>query len=231
MKVLELFSGTHSVGKKALELGWEVVSVDLTSYKDFPEPTHKQDILKFDYKQYDHFDIIWASPPCTYFSQLIRPWIGRKRGKKGNKYIYTQELFDIDFKKGISWVEKTLEIINYFKPKYWFIENPSSGTLKKQEIMKGLHYTDVDYCRYCNWGYRKRTRIWTNVIFKGLLCEGKGKCPNMKGNKHKFTLGGHSKEQPSIGNGDNRTMKFRIPPDLITFIFSKLNFNITLPDM
>ena len=24
-------------------------------------------------------------------------------------------------------------------------------------------YYDVDYCMYSNWGYRKRTRIWTNL--------------------------------------------------------------------
>ena len=29
MRVLELFSGTHSVGKVCKEYGWEVVSVDL----------------------------------------------------------------------------------------------------------------------------------------------------------------------------------------------------------
>lgn len=29
MKLLELFSGTHSVGNVAKELGWDVVSLDL----------------------------------------------------------------------------------------------------------------------------------------------------------------------------------------------------------
>jgi len=56
VKVLELFSGTGSVGKCCKQLGWETVSVDLIS-----ESTHKCDIMDFDYKQYpkDSFDIVW----------------------------------------------------------------------------------------------------------------------------------------------------------------------------
>ena len=58
MKLLELFSGTGSVGKVAKELGYDVVSLDL---KDANINT---DILNWDYKQFNrnHFQIIWASP-------------------------------------------------------------------------------------------------------------------------------------------------------------------------
>lgn len=220
MKILELFSGTGSVGKIAKEKGWEVVSVDIRAYKYHEPPTHLIDILKFDYKKYKNFDIIWASPPCTYFSALIKPWIGREKGKKGNKYIYTEELFALDFKKGIEWVKKVLEIINFFNPKYWYIENPETGTLKNQDFMLDLPSYTVDYCRYCDWGYRKRTRIWTNKLnFSPKLCLGKGKCNNMINNKHKKSLGTHKKDQPAIGCGQNRTMKFRIPPELLRELF------------
>ena len=64
-RLLELFSGSGSVGKVARKMGYEVVSVDLI----FPS-THKCDILKWNYKQYPsgYFDVVWASPPCTEFS-------------------------------------------------------------------------------------------------------------------------------------------------------------------
>jgi len=212
MKVLELFSGTSSIGKVALDLGWEVISVDIKEYKGFPKPTHKVDIMNFDYKQYKTFDIIWASPPCTYYSPLQKPWIGKMK-KEG---LYTKEQYYLDVIRANGWVNKAKEIIDYFKPSVWFIENPECGDLKKKAFMKGMPYYIVDYCCYSDWGFRKRTRIWTNLLnFSPLLCKGKGKCPNMIKTKHKKSLGSHTKEQPSVGCGSNRTLRFRIPPKLI----------------
>jgi hypothetical protein len=80
MKVLELFSGTGSVSKVCDELGYEVISVDISN--KFSQPTFLCSILDFDYRQYEvgHFDIIWASPPCATFSHFQICWIGR--GKK-----------------------------------------------------------------------------------------------------------------------------------------------------
>ena len=173
MKVLELFSGSGSVGKVCKLLGYECVSVDI----EF-EATHRVDILEFDYKQYkpDEFDIVWGSPPCTYYSGLQRTWIGKQK-KDG---IYTIEKHNQDLENSDKLVLKTLEIIDYFKPKLWFMENPQTGTLKTREIVKDLPYYDVDYCMYSDWGYRKRTRIWTNKKnFDAKKCDGKGTCGNM----------------------------------------------------
>ena len=56
MKLLELFSGTGSVGRVAQELGCTVVSLDLK------DADINQDILKWDYKNIDKdFDFVWAS--------------------------------------------------------------------------------------------------------------------------------------------------------------------------
>ena len=58
MRVLDLFSGTHSVGKVASALGYEVVSFDLS------DATICCDIMEWDYKaafSEGYFDIIWAS--------------------------------------------------------------------------------------------------------------------------------------------------------------------------
>ena len=83
-------------------------------------------------------------------------------------------------------VLKTLEIVRYFNPIFFVIENPQSGLLKKQPFMEGLPYFDVDYCKY-GMPYRKRTRFWTNLESwtPRPLCE--KDCNSMDGNRHQET--------------------------------------------
>tara|TARA_R110001592_G_scaffold91798_1_gene268411 strand:+ start:508 stop:1095 length:588 start_codon:yes stop_codon:yes gene_type:complete len=189
MNVLELFSGTGSVSKACKLIGYETVSVDMILPAD-----HKCDIMDFDYKQYpkDHFDIVWGSPPCTEYSKA------KSRGIR-----------DIEGANKI--VLKTLEIINYFDCKYWFLENPQTGKLKDQSFMKGLSFVDADYCMY-GTPYRKRTRFWTNKKdINVLLCN--KECGSFKEGKH---IG-------SCGNGNKKYSdktytvleKYAIPEDLI----------------
>ena len=131
VKCLELFSGTHSVGKVCGSLGWETVSVDIDGRADI-----NISILEWDYKIYpkDEFDIIWASPPCASFSALQYSNLGRMR----NGEIYTLEMMEIEMKTiGDPLVKKALEIIEYFNPTYWFMENPQTGRLKERIARNG----------------------------------------------------------------------------------------------
>jgi len=213
MNVLELFSGTGSVSKVCDKLGWSSYSVDLISEADF-----KGDIMDFDYKQFpqDYFGIVWASPPCTNYSKLQDCWIGRIR--KGQKY--TKEIQEEEMKEGDKLVLRTLEIIDYFKPDYWFIENPASSKMKDRIFMKDLNNYVVDYCMYSDWGYRKRTRIWTNKKnFEPKLCDGKGNCGNMIENLHKTNLGNTERIKKVNGKRYNQQDRYRIPEDLIFSLF------------
>ena len=56
MRILDLFSGTHSVGKVARALGHEVLSLDLSG------ADINMDVLDWDYTTYPigRFDFIWA---------------------------------------------------------------------------------------------------------------------------------------------------------------------------
>ena len=192
MNVLELFSGTGSIGKCCKELGWVSVSVDMIM-----EAEHKCDIMDFDYKQYDkdYFDIVWASPPCTEYSKA------KSRGIR-----------DIEGANKI--VLKTIEIINYFNCKYWFIENPQTGKLKDQSFMKDFKFVDGDYCMY-GTPYRKRTRFWTNKDCQLKLCD--KKCGSFIDGKHVGSCGNGYKKYSN--KSYTKEEKYRIPEDLIYSLF------------
>ena len=63
---------------------------------------------------------------------------------------------------------------------------------------------------YSDWGYRKRTRLWTNLPLELKLCD--KKCGNMEGRQHR---------RPYTGRGHpTRDQLHRIPPRLIRHILS-----------
>lgn len=147
-RTLILFSGTKSFSKELERYGVECKSVDID--KKF-SPTFCVDLNTWDYKEdlKDWIpDYIHASPICTEFTCI--------------KYIFKCEGHKRDMKKGLDLIEKTFEIINYFKelnPNLkWTLENPK-GLLRKQKIMEPYQRITTTYCRY-GFLYRKCTDFW-----------------------------------------------------------------------
>lgn len=211
MKLLELFSGTHSIGKVAEDMNIDVVSLDrdLPEYdktdkeKKYKSKHHiKSCLLEWNYKndfKPGDFDIITASPSCFYWSQLRKCWINSyynvdtmkfSRTEKDGYIKFTEKELQDDINKyGKPQVDKVLEILNYFKPKYYWIENPKGSSMKHYLYHKGYkNDVIVSYCKY-GFPYQKHTRFWTNIPnFKGNVC--KNDCEFMVEKKsHKKVLG------------------------------------------
>lgn len=152
MNVLELFAGSRSVGKAAESLGFKVFSSDIN---DFGGIDYVTDILEFDPKEVPFKpDIIHASPPCTGFSvaAIGHHWMGGYRA-----YVPATDTARL----GIKLLKKTIEIIEYFDPTYYYIENPR-GLMRKMPQMDfaPIRHT-VWYCQYGDTR-AKPTDIWTN---------------------------------------------------------------------
>ena len=109
-----MFSGTGSISKAFRASGHEVYSLDLDPKFG---PTFCVNILDWEYKQFPrgHYDVIWASCPCENYS------IARSTAVR-------------DIVLADSLVRRTLEIIDWFQPRCWFIENPSGSLLWQQRF-------------------------------------------------------------------------------------------------
>ena len=104
-RLLELFSGTGSMGRAFEELGWEVISLDVDSKAS---PTICADICSWEPLPMfapGYFDMIWASPVCTEYSRVLtrRP----RRLEEGDRLVL-----------------RTLQIIQELQPRFWAMGAP-----------------------------------------------------------------------------------------------------------
>ena len=155
MKVLELFSGTESIGQVYRELGHEVYTVDWN--KQF-NPTLLRDIEELTIGEVINLcggrpDVIWASPDCTTYSISA---ISRHRRKLDGTFIPISEYAKKCDRTNIHMID----LIEELNPKYWFIENPR-GVMRKMNFTLGLPRYTVTYCQYGDTRM-KPTDIWTN---------------------------------------------------------------------
>jgi len=204
---LDLCSGSQSL--KSLFTNEKYVSIDIEKKYN---PVICIDILKWDYKKYFEENgkpfFIWFSPPCNEYSLL--------------NHARPEKIPNIPLANSI--VKKGLEIINYVQCKF-IIENPQTGTLKKQGILDDINYTDVDYCSY-GFPYKKRTRLWNNINFEGELCK-KKKCPFMIGRRHMYSIGNstYKTNVKEIGKKKTRLQqRYAIPPKLLDTIKPLVGF-------
>ena len=102
-RALDLFSGTGSVAKRLRELGYSVTTLDFLPKNN---PDIVTDLLEWEYKQFPpkHFKVIAASVPCAQYS------VAKTTAPR-------------DLPRADALVCRVLEIVKYFQPKTWWIEN------------------------------------------------------------------------------------------------------------
>ena len=214
MRILELFSGSGSLGKAARERGHDVVSLDIAPCGDYT-PDFLADILEFDYTIWHrgYFDMIWASPCCQLYSVA-------------SARCFTAEERAARAAQGNAVTRRTREIIDYLQPTWYAIENPLSSGMWKEGIFDGIPKKVVSYCKYSDWGYRKNTLIASNIPFEPRRC--KGDCGYVRsvidneGKAHRWHTSvakqGVSAHTRGLGVQDHthkRNELWRIPPKLL----------------
>jgi site-specific DNA-cytosine methylase len=149
MNYLELFSGTESVGRVFRENGWNTFTIDNNPIFLSDLCADILDLNADEIRKYIKPDVIWASPPCTFFSVAS---IG-KHWNIDNTPKTEQAAY------GVRLIEHTVKLIADLNPTYWFIENPR-GKLRSLNLIGGIRHT-VSYCQYGD-DRMKPTDIWTN---------------------------------------------------------------------
>lgn len=134
---------------------------------------------------FDSIHGILAAPPCTDFASS-----GAQYWKTKDTNGTTEQSMDL--------VTKTLEFVNYYKPKWWVVENPV-GRLGKlfPELGKAWYFNPYEFAQLADdpesERYTKKTGLWGvfNIPQKHPLTPISGNSPIMK-------LGGKSEKTKEL---------------------------------
>ncbi len=197
--ILSLFDFSGSWSKPYKQNGFEVIQIDLKKGID---------LLHFDYKKIDKHCIkgILAAPPCTHFT-------------RASQHLWNQ--YDIIGKTAasIQLVEKTLEIVNYFNPDFWAVENPPGRIEKLIPQLKNLRLMSFHPYFYGD-AYSKYTILYGNFNNFLIRCEVKKEyaVKDKKGTKPMQQY--HRPEYPNL---DGASLRSITPKGFATAFFNANN--------
>ena len=74
-RALDLFCGGGGAAWGMMQAGFDVTGVDINSRNrvNYPGTFIAGDVLEFDKRWLEGFDLVWASPPCQAFTNTTRP--------------------------------------------------------------------------------------------------------------------------------------------------------------
>jgi len=173
--MIELFAGSATMAKEFQMLGYDTFTVDWNqnSKGSIDLVTDIHSLTPADLPTEP--SVIWASPPCTYFSLARAQY---KAFAPGGKPLTPEAVESVEL------VRHTLGIIEHMKPTYWFLENPRAH-LRQQPMMRNLTADRVTVM-YCQYGepMQKPTDIWGRFP---ITWKPRQRCNHMK---HQAQIGG-----------------------------------------
>lgn len=134
--ILSLFDYSGSWPKPYRDNGYNVIQVDIKLGAD---------ILTFNYQAIPEVYGILCAVPCDHFAVSGARWFAQKDA-------------DGRTNEGIKLVRKSLEIINYFNPHFWALENPV-GRIARCVPELGKWSLLFNPCDYGD-NYTKKTCLW-----------------------------------------------------------------------
>jgi len=175
MLILDLCSGAHSWTNIFEWHNHTIFSVDISPrYK----PTRCINLMDWDYKHEGILpQIIFASPDCSSYFTKLKPYAN-----------------NVEKEMSVNLAKKCFEIIRYFKPKWYCVENPNA---KMKLYFKNS--IGIDYCMY-GVEYKKPTSLWTNIPIPIRVCN-------------------HSYHLQSINSIKGSIARSKIPDELTEIIY------------
>ena len=142
-RLLELRCGTQSVSKYSEARGWECITLDIDAKLSPTIVAYVRDIDPPNTWKAGEFNVVWCSPPCTFFSTARS---GAPR----------------DFRTADQIVLVCWDIIRHLTSDpttnvFWFMENPATGYLKTRWYMQEFEAEKKTIC-YCKTGVLTRNR-------------------------------------------------------------------------
>jgi site-specific DNA-cytosine methylase len=153
-RMLDIYAGLGGASSAFVnDPSWEVIRLennplitDPNSEHHVPGTTHA-DVMEWDYRQYPpgYFDLIWASPPCREFSDALAApaRLARIEGR--------------EFYPDTSLLLKAKEIIDYYQPRDWIIENVRGARKIFSEILDSQPRQIIG--SFFLWGYFPRLHL------------------------------------------------------------------------
>ena len=152
---------------------------DTVEYWDATWPMEQQIMF---FNKYERPDIIVASPMCQSFSRAAAMKAGDVKGNAtwyygsngltlrppehyiGKRYNYERQ--NTNGNIGANAIERTIEIIEHFKPKYWYVENPQMSMIWdyiKLNMGKEIGIPNVAHYGCYDRPHKKPTTFLSNV--------------------------------------------------------------------